>query len=257
MAKILIYDIEVAPIVATVWGKYEQNFIWSIQDWYILCFAYKWLGERSTYVVSQTDFKNYRPGLEDDSEVVKVLHNLFSEAEVIVAHNGNSFDQKKSQARMILNGLEPPAPYKQIDTKLVARRYFNFTSNKLDDLGEYLGVGKKIDTGGYELWKGCMAGDKKAWAKMRRYNKQDVVLLEKVYLKLRPWIQNHPAVGISDGRPASCDNCGSIKMHKHTKKTFAKTGWKQQYKCYDCGAYKIGSVLHRVEDVTNRLDSVV
>lgn len=254
MMKTLIYDIETAPIVATVWGKYEQNIVWSVQDWYMLCFAYKWLGEKKTYVISQTDFKNYEPGSEDDSEVLKVLHKLFDEADVVVAHNGDQFDQKKSQARMILNNLPPPAPYKQIDTKKVAKRYFNFTSNKLDDLGEYLELGKKLETGGHELWKGCMAGDMKAWRKMQRYNKQDVVLLEKVYLKMRPWIKNHPNTGIADGRPAACDNCGSDRMHQHTKKTYAKTGWKMQYKCYDCGAYKTSSVLHRIEDKTNRLN---
>ena len=71
---------------------------------------------------------------------------------------------------------------------------------------------------------------------------------------MRPWMSNHPATGIIEGRPASCDNCGSEKMHNHTKKAYAKTGWKMQYKCYDCGSYKLGSVLHKVEDKTNRLD---
>lgn len=247
-ARVLIYDIETAPIIATVWGKYEQNIVWSIQDWYMLCFAYKWLGEKKTYVVSQTDFKGYRPGSEDDSEVIKKLWGLFNEADIVVAHNGNSFDQKKSQARMIINGLEPPAPYKQIDTKLVARRYFNFTSNKLDDLGEYLELGRKIQTGGHELWKQCMAGDMKAWKKMQKYNIQDVVLLEQIYLKMRPWIANHPSMGVLDGRPLACKNCGSQKLHQHTKKTLAGQGWKYQYKCYDCGAYQIGTKIHKFEE---------
>src|SRR5690606_17959042 len=108
----------------TTWGKYEQNLVWSIQDWYILCFAYKWLGERKTHVIAQPDFKDYKPGSSDDKNVVQKLWELFEEADVVVAHNGNSFDQKKSQARMIYHGMRPPAPYKQIDTKLVARRYF-------------------------------------------------------------------------------------------------------------------------------------
>lgn len=248
MLKVLCYDIETAPIIATVWGKYEQNFIWSIQDWYMLCFAYKWEGEKKTHVISQTDFKGYKPGSEDDSQVIKKLWELFNEADVVVAHNGNSFDQKKSQARMILNGLPPPAPYKQIDTKLVARKHFNFTSNKLDDLGEYLELGKKLPTGGYDLWKRCMAGDMKAWKKMQLYNKQDVVLLEKVYLKMRPWMNNHPSTGVADGRPDACDNCGSTKLHRHTKKFLAKRGWRMQYKCYDCGAYKMGTKMFKVGD---------
>lgn len=245
MARTLIYDIETAPIVGTTWGKYEQNLIWSIQDWYMLCFAYKWLGERKTYIVSQTDFKDYKPGSSDDKKVIQKLWELFNEADIIVAHNGNSFDAKKARARMIYHGFTPPAPYKQIDTKLVARRYFSFTSNKLDDLGEHLKVGRKLPTGGYELWRDCMNGDKKAWKKMMTYNKQDVILLEKIYVKLRPWMENHPSISVMDGRPKSCNNCGSERMHRHTKKTFSKTGWKMQYKCYDCGAYRIGTKLFK------------
>lgn len=241
------------PIIATVWGKYEQNFVWSIQDWYMFCFAYKWLGDKQTHVISIDDFKGYKPGTEDDSQVVKKLWELFDEADIVVAHNGNSFDQKKSQARMILNNLPPPAPYKQIDTKLVARKHFNFTSNKLDDLGEYFKLGKKLDTGGYDLWKQCMAGNRKSITKMKRYNKQDVVLLEKVYLHMRPWMNVHPPLGIMNDRPASCDNCGSDKMHSHSKRSYGKTGYKRRFKCYDCGAYKTGSVTHKVEDKNNRL----
>lgn len=247
-ARVLIYDIETAPIIGTTWGKYEQNLIWSIQDWYMLCFAYKWLGDKKTNVVAQPDFKGYKSGSTDDKAVIQKLWELFEEADIVVAHNGNSFDQKKSQARMIYHGLQPPAPYKQIDTKLVARRYFSFTSNKLDDLGEHLGLGRKIQTGGHELWRQCMAGDMKAWRKMKRYNKQDVILLEKVYLHLRPWITNHPSRSVLDGRPKACDNCGGQRLHQHTKKTISKVGYRMQYKCYDCGAYKVGSKLHKFEE---------
>lgn len=246
-ARVLLYDIESMPIIATVWGKYEQNFVWSIQDWYIFCFAYKWLGEKKTHVVSIDDFSGYKVGTNDDKQIVKRLHELFNEADVIVAHNGDSFDQKKTQARMIINGFDPPAPYKQIDTKKVAKRYFNFTSNKLDDLGTYLGLGNKLETGGYELWKKCMEGEKKSITLMKKYNKQDVVLLEKVYLKMRPWMTNHPKMGVLDGRPTACDNCGHNVLHQHTKKALAGQGWRMQYKCAGCGHYQIGTKLHKFD----------
>jgi hypothetical protein len=81
-------------------------------------------------------------------------------------------------------------------------------------LGQILGVGKKADTGGFQLWKGCLENDPKSWEKMRKYNKQDVVLLEKIYLKLRPYFNNHPNVAIDslqDDSP-SCPCCGSKKL---------------------------------------------
>lgn len=234
--KTLLFDIESAPLLSYTWGIWEQNVVEVKRDWYILSVAWKWLGESKVHVMSLPQFKNWNKDKEDDSALIKELWKLFDEADVIVAHNGNSFDIKKSNARFIINELKPPSPYKTIDTKLVAKRYFKFDSNKLNELGKYLKLGKKLETGGFELWKGCMNGDKKAWKKMCAYNKQDVVLLEKVYNKLLPWITNHPSdTGVG------CPNCGSHDLIK-SKLRMTRTGLKQQWQCKDCGAYKTTTV---------------
>lgn len=234
--KVLIYDIETAPIVGTMWGKYEQNLIWSIQDWYILCFSYRWLGEKRTHSVGLPDFKLFKKDPSNDLEVVRELHRLFNEANVVVAHNGNAFDQKKSQARMILHGFDPPSPYQQVDTKLMAKRSFNFTSNKLDDLGEYFGIGKKYKTDA-DLWRKCMSGDMKAWKYMRKYCDRDVEMLEKIYLKMRPWDQQHPNMANIAGRPQDCrlgcKNPGFVSAGwKYTK-----TGRYRRWQCKNCRTY--------------------
>lgn len=237
LPKILVYDIEIAPIVGTVWGKYEQNLVWSIQDWYILCFSYRWVGERmKTQSVGLPDFKLYKKDPSNDYEVAKVLHSLFDEAEIVVAHNGNSFDQKKSQARMIIHGMTPPSPYQQVDTKLVAKRNFNLTSNKLDDIGEYFGFGKKMKTDA-DLWKHCMAGDMKAWKYMRRYCDRDVELLEKVYLKMRPWDKQHPNIANITGRPTACSRCGVEGFLWAQGIRYTKTGSYRRFQCKSCGSY--------------------
>jgi hypothetical protein len=230
--KILIYDIETAPIVGTVWGKYEQNLVWSIQDWYILCFSYRWLGERKrTVSIALPDYKLYKKEPTNDYEVVRVLHRLFSEADVVVAHNGNSFDQKKAQARMILHGMPPPVPYQQVDTKLMARRSFSFTSNKLDDLGEYFGFGKKHKTDA-DLWRKCMAGDMDAWKYMRRYCDRDVELLEKVYLKMRPWDASHPNMANIADFPNGCRVCvGSAANFKPSGTRSTRVGKFKRWQC--------------------------
>ena len=54
--KILIVDIETTPLTSYTWGIYEQNVIKVVKDWKILCFAYKWLGEKNTEVVSLPEF---------------------------------------------------------------------------------------------------------------------------------------------------------------------------------------------------------
>lgn len=235
--KILLYDIETMSNLAYVWAKYEQNVIAYEKEWYMLSFAYKWLDEKQTYVKSLPDFKSYRRNKMDDKALVTELWKLFNEADIIIAHNGASFDIKKTNAKFIEHGLVPPSPYKIIDTKLVAKRYFNFNSNKLDDLANLFGFGRKIDTGGFELWLGCASGDEKSWKKMCTYNKHDVVLLEKIYLKMRPWMVNHPHMGTLNDDRDSCSNCGEDKLQKRgfgIRGNFTKV---QRYQCTGCGAW--------------------
>lgn len=237
LSKILLYDLETSPLVSYTWGIYDQNVVEVVEDFQILCFAWKWLGDKKINVVAQPDFKEYKPGVNDDFRVVEALWDKFDQADIIIAHNGDSFDQKKTQARMMAHDMEPPSPYAQIDTKKIAKRYANFTSNKLDHLGEALGLGRKLDNGGFETWKGCLVGDKKAWKLMTTYNKQDVALLEQVYLKLRPWISNHPALNVLDGRPESCPKCGSGPLESRGTVKLNKTSIARRFRCKSCGGW--------------------
>lgn len=241
--RILIYDLETSPNLGAFFELYKEgNIVWTRDHWHILSVAWKWLGEKQTYVKSLPDFKTYKKDRENDIELVKLLWKLFDEADIIIAHNGNSFDQKKSNARFIFHKLPPPKPYSQIDTKLIAKRYFKFDSNKLDDLGDYLKIGRKLNTGGYALWKGCMENDKNSWKKMCEYNKQDVILLEKVYYALRGWDNAHPNLNLITGETHCCPNCQS----KNTRKrgfNRSKIGVRQSHQCLNCGRYSSGEVI--------------
>lgn len=239
-ARILLYDIEVSYTTAAVWGLYEQNVAKVLREPYIITVAWKWLGEKTTHVISLPDFKTYKKDKKNDKELVQVMHDLFNEADVIIAHNGNSFDQKWTYARFLVHGMVPPSPSLYIDTKLVAKRYFRFNSNSLNNLGQYLNLGKKIDTGGIDLWTGCIEDDdKKSWNLMCKYNKQDVVLLEKVYLAMKPYMTNHPNMNVLNGTLCSCGNCGSNKLQKRGF-SITRTATKQRFQCTDCGAWSLG-----------------
>lgn len=237
--RILIYDIETSPLVSYTWGIWEQNVIKVIQDWQILCFAYQWYGESKIHFIAQWQYKSYKPGVYklDDKNVVIELWKLFNEADVIIAHNGNSFDQKKSQARMIAHKLPPPAPYKQLDTKIIAKRVGAFTSNKLDDLGALIGGGHKEETGGFKLWEQCMEGDRKAQRKMEKYNRMDVKRLEELYTGLRPWVTNHPAMNIDPVERDKCPKCGVVGKMQSRGFLHRKINKVRRYQCMSCGGW--------------------
>ena len=232
-------DIETAPTRGWVWTNYEANLIGTDRDWYILSFAVKWAHEKKVRTYALPDYPGYKRDKESDRALVKDLWRMMDAADIIVAHNGDSFDIKKSNARFIIHGLQPPSTYKTIDTLKIARSRFKFGSNKLNDLGVTLGLGKKLPHTGAHLWFGCMAGDPKSWSVMRRYNAQDVRLLERVYYRIRPWATNHPKMTLyTDGD--GCPTCQSDNIQK--RGTMVKLNSKRhRYHCQDCGTWFSGA----------------
>jgi len=241
--KILLFDVENAPNTAYVWGIWEQTISNDMIEnpWYFLCWSAKWLDEKKIYSSALIDFpKAYKKDSENDEHVLKALWKLLDEADIVIGHNAKNFDIRKSNARFIMNGMTPPSAYKVVDTLAAARRYFFFTSNKLTNLGQYLKVGEKVETGGFKLWRECMKGNKTAWKKMVNYCKNDVVLLEKIYKKMRPYILNHPNLGVYvETDNLICPKCGS----KHLRKegfSYTTVGKYQHYSCKSCGGWSRG-----------------
>jgi len=245
--KLLIYDIETSAISAYVWKIWQTDVVRIIEDWDIICFAYKWYGEKKVYFVAQWDFKDFKPGVRNDYSVVAELHRLFSEADVVIAHNGNSFDQKKAQARMLIHHMPPPLPYKQIDTKLEIKKVGAHTSNSLVHLAKSLDLDPKDDAGGFDTWINSMNGDKKAQRHFKKYNLQDVLTLEQLYESVRPWIKNHPAMNVMLGRPDACPKCGENTMIKSMKYQATSGNRYQYYRCKNCQGMSKSRVPEKAE----------
>jgi hypothetical protein len=230
----LYVDIETQPDLVYTWGVYEQNAIAVKEHWQLLSYSAEWQ-DGKVITKGLCDYKGYKAG-GDDYDLAQDVWSLLDEADIVVAHNGVDFDLKALTARFIAHGMKPPSPYKIVDTKRGLKSVSRFSSNKLDWIGQQLEIGKKIDTGGWNLWLGCMAGDKKSWAKMKKYNRHDVVLLKRLYKLLSPWIRQ-PNTGAWTSRP-SCPNpaCGSLKL---TARGYArsKTRVYQRYQCSECGTW--------------------
>ena len=193
------------------------------------------------------DYPGYKKDKENDGALVKHLHEFLDQADVVIAHNGDNFDIKKCNARFIFHGLTPPSPYQTVDTLKIARRHFEFDSNRLDALAKYFGIGGKLPHTGKHLWLGCMSGDLKAWKMMRQYNVHDVDLLEEVYEKLRPWSTNHPNFNLYT-RETACPVCQGKKFQKRGH-LMTRTGQKPRLQCTTCGKWSLG-LLEKLEPVT-------
>lgn len=143
--KILFLDIETFPNIGFTWGKYQQDVIEFIEEGCVACFAAKWLGEE-TFAKALPDYKGYKPKSYDDFHLVEDLWKLLNEADVIVAHKGDSFDIKIIYARFLVHNLLPPAPFKTVDTLKAVKKVARFNSNRLNDLSRMFLDDQKIST---------------------------------------------------------------------------------------------------------------
>jgi hypothetical protein len=246
-AKILLLDIETAPGLGWAWSKFDTNIIEFERDWFILSIAYKWFGvDDKITVKALPGYTSYKKNPLDDSALIADIQKLLDEADIVVAHNGDSFDVKKINTRILVHNLPQPSPYKTFDTLKIARKNFKFDSNRLNDLCQVLGIGKKLPHVGFALWKGCMKGDMAAWETMVEYNAQDVNLLEEIYLRLRSW-GNHPDVNLygdtgSVVASLSCPSCGSHNVQRRGT-AVSRTRKYQRLHCQDCGHWGQGDQI--------------
>lgn len=226
--KVLIYDIETSPNLGYVWGKWQQNVMKFAKERELLTVSYKWIGESKVTCLS-------REGQNTDRHLVQKVASLLQEADITIAHNGDAFDRKVIKTRMLFWGMKPLKVNCSVDTRNAARTFFNFNGNSLSDLCHYLSLGAKVKTPGIELWLDCMAGKAAAWKLMCKYNKQDVTLLEKIYKRLLPWIENHPNMAkFFDKESTACPSCTSPEIRKDgIRVTVAYV--KQRMVCKGCG----------------------
>ncbi len=228
--RILILDIETSPHSVDAWGLYNVNVgIPQIQEpSRMISVAAKWLGEKKTKFWSV----HHDPPLD----MVLNVYDMMNEADAIITYNGNSFDLPVLNREFVLLGLPPPSPFKSIDLYRVVRSTFKFASNKLAYVTVALGLEGKVPHTGHQLWTDCAAGDPQAWKLMKKYNIQDVVITEELYLRVLPWIISHPNLGLYNGATEGCPNCGSLDLERRGY-AYTTLGKFQRRQCKSCGKW--------------------
>lgn len=227
-SRVLILDIETTPSEVYVWQLFDVNVGLNqlIRSGGLLSFAAKWAGE--DYVFFDSTWRNDAEGMMEN------LWELLDEADAVVGWNSNRFDIRHINAHFAMLGMGPPSPYKKIDLMQTVRRHMKFVSNKLDYVAGALGVGNKMDTGGFSLWLDVMAGKRDAQRLMQEYNEQDVILTEQVYDKLRPWIA--PFINKSIELGHVCPECGGTHLQSRGFR-YTATAKYRRWHCSDCGSW--------------------
>lgn len=235
--RILIFDIETAPIEGYVWGLYDQNIGLNQikQDWTILSWAAKWYADPAskTMYMDNSSAKDVR----NDKKLVEGLWNLLDAADIVITQNGDKFDIKKFNARAIINKLPPVGGFRSVDVLKESKKVFGFTSQSLEYTSNVLNTKyKKLKHSKYpgmELWTEILKGNKDAWKEMKVYCIHDVLSTEEKYQKIQGWIKTQNLATFYDDLQVRCF-CGSTNIFKKGVHRL-RDGVYQGYKCRDCG----------------------
>ena len=230
MTRLLTLDIETAPMTVRTFGLRDQNIGIDqiVEHGGILCFAAKWVGERGII---------YRSAWGDgEKSMIREAGALLDEADGVIGWNSARFDTKWIQAQLARFGYKRIAPFVNVDLMRSARHYFSLPSYKLDYVARFLGVGRKVKTGGFSLWAEVMDGDEQARRLMRRYNIGDTRLTEEVFQRMLAggWVKGLPNCAIEGDH--SCPHCGSEKLQARGY-TLSKTRRYRRWQCGSCGGW--------------------
>lgn len=231
--KVLTLDIETMPGLCGYWnekvpgGYISKSMIRSKPR--VACFAAKWLHSKKVEFHSE-----YHDGRGD---MLAHLWRLLDEADVLVTFNGNRFDIKHINAALALAGYTPPSPYRSVDLYSVSKSQFSYASHRLDDIAQEYGIGQKVKHEGMDLWWACFDGDDAAWGRMRKYNRMDVLLTERLLDEYggTGWVKGLPHMGQWNGNPGCCYACGGTNLaDAGTVRTLTLSY--PLKRCEDCGA---------------------
>jgi DNA polymerase elongation subunit (family B) len=233
--NVLIWDIETLPGEFYGWGLFDPPFE-QIKPKTIACISYKWAGELDVHRVHLSK-SQLKKDPRFDKDLIEDFLKVYENVDILVAHNGDKYDSKVLAARAIINGF-PPLPAKSsIDTLKLARRHFGFDSNRLNEIGKALHLGEKLHTP-----KGTaisvLQGDYDALVNLMDYCDQDVLLLEAIYEKMRPYCK----LPVTFDFMGLCINCGSDDLRKDGI-AYSPNGTKQRYYCPDCGCRRMHGPL--------------
>jgi len=236
-------DIETSPYLAFVWNMWDQNIGVEqiVEERTVVSFCWKPLGGKPVYMDTGGKGKSH---VRNDYWLLVALSKILDDADIVIAQNGKAFDLKVVNARLMMHNLKPYSPIRIIDTRNAAKEVAAFPHNKLAWLSKHLTDSPKDDHRkfpGMELWAECLKDNPLAWAEMKKYNIQDVVATEKLYLRLRPWIANHPNLGVYMQKQC-CPACGSERVHKRGEQVSQASAY-VRFHCQDCGKWSQGKSM--------------
>lgn len=230
----LFFDIETSFNIGWFWrpGKQLVRSTQIIHERAIICICWKWEGEDKVHHLTW-DKK------QCDKRMLKKFMKEVHKAHEIIAHNGDNFDLKWLRTRCLKHRIPTFPDYVSLDTLKLAKSTFNFNSNSLNYIAQFLEVGEKMETGGIKLWEDIIFHKcPDAMEKMVEYCETDVEVLENVYQELKNYSKHkYNYATTSGGEKFQCPECGSCNVGISKTTTTAAGTIRRHLKCRDCSRH--------------------
>ena len=241
--RIVFFDIEIIPDLNKALKYWTKLSSWpgktlraSVSS--VCVIGWKVLGEKKTHTLCAWDYPGWKKNVNDDLPILKEFAKVVAGADCVVGHHSKGFDWRHLQTRLLLAGegvMDGKTPH--VDTKQISSKKFFFIDNKLQTLAEELFNESKLEHEGWDLWCRTHDRDPAAMKKMKDYCKQDVILLEKVFKKLRPEAIGLPNFNLMNPyKEKVCPKCGSSRILSNGKR-YTKTKVYRRYICADCNSW--------------------
>jgi hypothetical protein len=260
--KIFCGDVETSASIVYTFSRFKA-FVKPdqvIQEPYMLTWAGKFVGNPNIISYKLPDFdEQFKEDHTNDRLLIEAMWKVLDECDIFVAHNAR-FDVGWFNQRCLYWGMNPPSPYKVVDTLRELKQICALPSNSLAASANYFELpNRKLDNAGWSLWQRCMMGESEAFDEMETYNIGDITTLEDLYLKLRPFMKNHPNVALyQDSQEECCVACGSNKLEVIVgKSSYTQLSEFEVLRC-ECGKINRRRVnLRSKEDMSGTLMNVV
>jgi len=157
----------------------------------MLTIAIKPEGKKPIKLINESLFKSPGKGRESDKDILVRARDILEEFDVVVSYYGGPyrFDLPMLNTRLLLYGEKPLSAKFHLDLYPIVKRNLRFRRRNLAIVAKFFGFEDKTTINPNDWVKAAMDGDKKALNTIWIHNKGDVILLEKLYPLLAPFVK--------------------------------------------------------------------
>lgn len=197
----------------------------------VLCVGLKTVGKGRPLVLDVGDYEG--DILKREKQLLRDVRELLLNTDCWLTQFGTYYDIPFVNSRLLYHHLPIlPPNHPHVDTWKVAKHKLRLRNNRLVTMSEFLGTRDEKNPILPEQWLRALSGDQRSLNYIIDHCRRDVLVLEQVYLRVRPLITDHPF----SGQRGLCTICGPKSKVHYRGYHRTRTRVYRRYQC-KCGKW--------------------